>query len=87
MNPKIIVFFITFLPQFVSPTDTEAAPKLMVLGVLFVLIATPIVIAMILCAERLAAVLRRSRVLSRGVDWLFAVVLGGFAVKRLLARA
>ncbi|MEM8664618.1 MAG: LysE family translocator [Pseudomonadota bacterium] len=87
LNPKIIVFFITFLPQFVSPADPDAAPKLFVLGVLFVIIATPFTVAMILFAGSLARLLKRSRLATRAVDYLFAAVLGGFAVKLLATRA
>ncbi|MEM8852563.1 MAG: LysE family translocator [Pseudomonadota bacterium] len=87
LNPKIIVFFITFLPQFVSPTDPNASAKLIVLGVLFVVIATPITTTMIVFAGSLARFLKRSPKATRAVDWLFATVLGGFAVKLLLTRA
>ena len=87
LNPKIIVFFITFLPQFVSPSDPNAAAKLFVLGVLFVMIATPLTVVMIVSAGSLARYLKRSRWATRVVDWLFAAVLGGFAIKLLATRS
>lgn len=87
LNPKIIVFFITFLPQFVSPDDPAAVQKLFVLGVLFVIIAAPIVIAMIMFAGVLAAFLKRSPLATRVTDYLFAGVLGAFAIKLLATRA
>lgn len=86
-NPKIIVFFLTFLPQFVSVSDPYAAYKLMSLGIMFVLIATPICAALIMSADRVAALLKRSPKATRLVDWLFAAVLGGFAIKLLLVRS
>lgn len=86
-NPKIIVFFVTFLPQFVSVSDPYAVYKLMSLGGIFVLIATPICAALIMSADRVAALLKRSPKATRLVDWLFAAVLGGFAIKLLLARS
>ncbi|MEM8550837.1 MAG: LysE family translocator [Pseudomonadota bacterium] len=87
LNPKIIVFFITFLPQFVSPDDPAAVQKLFMLGVLFVVIAAPIVAAMILSAGSLAAFLKRSPRAARITDYIFATVLGAFAIKLLAARA
>ena len=87
LNPKIIVFFITFLPQFVRPDDPFATGKLLFLGVAFILIALPVTATIILTADRLAVRLRTSPRLTRWIDWLFAAVMGGFAVKLLLSRA
>jgi threonine/homoserine/homoserine lactone efflux protein len=87
LNPKIIMFFVTFLPQFVSPHDPHAAAKLVFLGVTFVVVAVPICLTMVAFAARLAHVLKRSPRIMRGIDWLFAAVMGSFAVRLLLARA
>lgn len=86
LNPKIIMFFVTFLPQFVDAGDSEAAGKLLFLGILFVAICTPICALMIISASRLAGVLHRSPRLMRAVDWVFAGVFGAFAVRLLLAQ-
>ena len=87
LNPKIIMFFVTFLPQFVSPGDPQAASKLVFLGVIFIVIAVPISLVMIAFAARLAGALKRSPKIMRAIDWLFAAVMGGFAVRLLLTRA
>ena len=88
LNPKVIIFFITFLPQFVSSADPFAVEKLFVLGALYVVfIATPMSLAMVMSAGRVAGLLTRSRRASRIVDWLFATVLGAFAIKLLATRA
>ncbi len=87
LNPKIILFFVTFLPQFVSPTDPHASGKLMFLGLFFLVIAIPMVIPMILGAERISGFLRRSKRATRIFDWLFAGVMGGFALKLLATQA
>jgi threonine/homoserine/homoserine lactone efflux protein len=86
LNPKIIMFFVTFLPQFVDAADPYAAGKLLVLGVLFVAIAIPMSIPMIASASHLARFLKRSPRAMRIVDWLFAGVFGAFALRLLFSR-
>ncbi len=87
LNPKIVMFFLTFLPQFVSAHDPHAGGKLMFLGLYFIVLAVPICLALILAAERLTTALRRSPRVMRGIDYLFATLMGAFAVRLLFARA
>ncbi|MDQ0313871.1 LysE family translocator [Amorphus orientalis] len=87
LNPKIIVFFVTFLPQFVNPSAPNAAATLIFLGLVFIAIAVAFSTAMILAADTIALRLRRSPRLTRLIDWLFASVMAGFAVKLALAEA
>jgi threonine/homoserine/homoserine lactone efflux protein len=87
LNPKIIVFFVTFLPQFVSASDPQAGAKLLFLGLYFVVLALPICVVLILMAERFTAAIRRSPRLMRAIDWLFAGLMGMFAVRLLFWRA
>ncbi len=86
LNPKIIVFFVTFLPQFVSPHDPAAPKKLLFLGLVFLLVNIPVCVPLIFSAEQLSTFLRRSPKATRLVDWLFAGVLAAFAVRLVLAE-
>jgi threonine/homoserine/homoserine lactone efflux protein len=86
LNPKIIMFFVTFLPQFVSASDPRAGAKLMFLGFYFTALALPICAALILAADRFTGAVRRSPRLTRAIDWLFAGLMGAFAVRLLFWR-
>jgi threonine/homoserine/homoserine lactone efflux protein len=85
-NPKVVLFFITFLPQFVSANDPHVTGKLLFLGLYFVVFNIPGAFLMILGAEKLVNWLKaRPRVL-RGVDYSFAAVFAFFAVKIALTQ-
>jgi threonine/homoserine/homoserine lactone efflux protein len=87
LNPKIILFFMTFLPQFVRADDPQAALKLVMLGILFLLIALCITVPMILAADRVSQALRARPRIARAMDWLFASVFMAFAVHLLFGRS
>jgi len=87
LNPKIVMFFLTFLPQFVSASDPHAGAKLMFLGLYFIALAVPICFVLILGAERFTNAIRRSPRVMRAIDYLFASLMGAFAVRLLFARA
>jgi threonine/homoserine/homoserine lactone efflux protein len=82
-NPKIVLFFVTFLPQFVSADDPHAATKLAFLGVYFVALTLPLGIALIAAAHRVVGALKRRPLIVRALDYLFAGLFGAFAIKVL----
>jgi threonine/homoserine/homoserine lactone efflux protein len=86
LNPKIVLFFVTFLPQFVDPHDAHASATLALLGGLYGVIGAPICVALILAAEKVAGAFRRSRRLSRGLEIATAGLFSAFALRLVLSR-
>ncbi|MTI46064.1 threonine/homoserine/homoserine lactone efflux protein [Roseibium hamelinense] len=87
LNPKIVLFFVTFLPQFVSASDPFAAQKLLFLGFYFIVLAVPSCLLMVFFASAFARFLKNSPRAMRAFDWTFAGIMGGFALKLLAAQA
>jgi len=86
LNPKVIIFFVTFLPQFVASNDAHVPGKLLFLGLTFIVANIPVCGALIFAGGHIARWLKGSKRVTRFVDYLFAGVLGAFAVRLILAH-
>jgi len=87
LNPKVIIFFMTFLPQFVSAGDPAVTHKLLFLGFCFIVIGMPVNAGVIFTADWLASWLQNNKKVLRGMDYTFAGVFSVFAAKILLTQA
>lgn len=63
LNPKVALFFLSFLPQFIRPADGHAGLQALVLGLVFVLIGCVTDSVYSLVASSLRTVLLRGRAL------------------------
>ena len=87
LNPKVILFFMTFLPQFVTANDPHVAGKLIFLGFWAILAGMPINMMVVVVAERLSNWLQNNRRVLRGIDYSFAGIFSLFAFKIFMTQA
>ena len=87
LNPKVVIFFMTFLPKFVSASDPSVTGKLLFLGFFFIVIGMPVNAMVVIAADWLAAWLQKNKRIMRALDFSFAGVFSVFAVKIFLTQA
>lgn len=85
LNPKVAVFFVAFLPQFVDPAHA-VVPQVALLGVLFVAIALVLDCAWALAAGSVGERLRRSLRVRRWLDRLSGATFIGLGAAAALSR-
>ncbi|MGJ5754248.1 threonine/homoserine/homoserine lactone efflux protein [Streptomyces puniciscabiei] len=85
LNPKVILFNVSFLPQFVDPALGHVREQFLVLG--FTITAMGVVVdgSVGLLSGKLASLLRRSRRIARGLDYFSGTVFTGLAVRLAVA--
>lgn len=72
LNPKVVVFFVAFLPQFLNPTQ-PIAPQVAVLGVVYVAVAIAVDVTYVLTWTALARRFMSSRLAQRRTGRIAAV--------------
>lgn len=83
MNPKVVLFFLAFLPQFVSPNGWATPWQLGVLGLLFALCAALVFGAISLGAGSIGGLLRRRPAIRRWLDAVAGLIFIGLALRLL----
>jgi threonine/homoserine/homoserine lactone efflux protein len=85
LNPKVAIFFLAFVPQFIAPGDSNKMLAFVLLGVLFNLNAIPVHVGWALAAAWMA---RRVTAVQRGLhrlDQLAGLMFVGFGLKLALS--
>ncbi|RGE46601.1 LysE family translocator [Comamonas testosteroni] len=85
-NPKVLIFFLAFLPQFADPARGSVGLQVMVLGCVFML-ATLLVFGSIACGSGLfGQILQRSVRAQRWLNRIAATVFGALALRLVMVQ-
>jgi threonine/homoserine/homoserine lactone efflux protein len=86
LNPKVALFFIAFLPQFVDPQAGSPALQILFFGLLFHVTGVPVNLMVALAGGRLAAVLARRPSWARLQSRISGVILVGLGLRLALSE-
>ncbi len=82
-----MLFFVTFLPQFIDARDAHASAKLFILGFGFIAITTAVNAVVILVAGRFVAEAKANPRALRLFDYGFAALMSAFALRLAWSEA
>ena len=80
-NPKLLLFFFAFLPQFVDTSRGEPWEQMLVLGLLFQVTGIPTNLAVAFAGGSLAGWIARRPTLARFQNWLSGALLIGLGIR------
>lgn len=84
LNPKVALFFLAFLPQFVNPAAAVPGLQILALGLWFDLVGTAVNVAIALTVAGTATRLRGLPRLAGASRWIAAALMGGLALQLAL---
>lgn len=85
-NPKVLIFFLAFLPQFADPARGSVPVQIMVLGCVF-MISASLVFGSIACFSGLfGQLLQRSARAQRWLNRIAATVFGALALRLVMVQ-
>ena len=84
LNPKVAIFFMAFLPQFIRPEMGSNGVQMLVLGFLVTLVAIVVEFSIVLTAAQTTNFFRNNRRCAVWLDRILGTVLVGFGVRLAL---
>jgi threonine/homoserine/homoserine lactone efflux protein len=86
LNPKVALFFVSFLPQFVDPVAGSPTLQILFFGLLFHVTGVPVNLVVALVGGRFATLLARRPGWARIQNWIAGTVLVGLGLRLALSE-
>jgi len=87
LNPKVAVFYVALLPQFVEPAAGHPTAQLILLGVTSNVLAIAINLVLVMLAARLTAGLRRNATVALWLQRTMGALFVGLGLRLAAAKA
>ena len=81
LNPKVALFFIAFLPQFIDPASKNSVLPFLMLGTTFIITGTIWCLVLAIFASAISARLKTNPKMSAGINKVCGLVLIGLGIK------
>ena len=81
LNPKVAIFFLAFLPQFIDAQRGSVIPQILLLGLIFNVSGTLVNLAVAYTGGTLGELLRRNQQFARMQQWFTGLVFIGLGVR------
>lgn len=85
LNPKVSIFFLAFLPQFVNPELGNVPMQMIILGLVFMALTVVVFSSIGIAGNMLSSKLMENPSISKILNILTSFVLGALAVKLALS--
>ncbi|WP_321368295.1 LysE family translocator [uncultured Desulfuromusa sp.] len=86
LNPKLSIFFLAFLPQFISTNEAAASIQMVILSAVFMLMTFVVFVAYGCLAHRVSAYLTSSPRAIRKIQQVFSATFAALGIRLALAE-